>query len=354
MTILCRFLPFLGAPIRFVIQAHATSKSGGDARSSSPRVVAVLAYPHVQMLDVAGPADVFAMANAFHVEPAYRVVPVSSVGGLVRASNGIALDTEPLAALPPAGVDTLIIAGGERDGLVTAATDAPLAQWARDTCALARRFGSVCTGAFVLAQWGLLDTHRATTHWASAHLLARYYADVAVEPDALYVQDGKVWTSGGVTAGIDMCLSMVEQDLGRWVAARVAKQLILSVRRMGNQSQYSLTLEAQSGQYAELIDWLRAHLHEPIDVERMAEMAREAPRSFHRRFLKEIGMTPRAFLETLRLQAAKARLEAGDSVKRTARDTGFGSEAHLAKAFRRRFALTPSLYRAQFGHEVQA
>ena len=117
---------------------------------------------------------------------------------------------------------------------------------------------------------------------------------------------------------------------------------------------YSLTLEAQSGQYAELIDWLRAHLHESIDVERMAEVAEEAPRSFHRRFLKETGMTPRAFLETLRLQAAKVRLEAGDSVKRAARHTGFGSEAHLAKAFRRRFALTPSLYRAQFGHGVQA
>lgn len=201
----------------------------------------------------------------------------------------------------------------------------------------------------MLGHWGLLDAHRATTHWASAHLLAQYFTQVAVEPDALYVQDDKAWTSGGVTAGIDMCLSMVEQDLGRWVAARVAKQLILAVRRMGNQSQYSLALETQSGHYAELVDWLRPRLGEPIDVERMAAQAGEAPRTFHRRFVKETGVTPRAFLETLRLQAARTRLEAGESVKRAARDTGFGSEAHLAKAFRRRFDLTPSQYQAQFG-----
>ncbi len=328
----------------------SATKPGPAPGPSGPRVVALVAYPAVQMLDVAGPADVFAMANAFNVEPAYRVVPVSSQGGPVLASNGIALHTEAAASLAPTGVDTLIVAGGERDGLLATLADTPLAQWAREACTSARRFGSVCTGAFVLAHWGLLDAHRATTHWGSAHLLQQNFARVAVEPDALYVQDGKAWTSGGVTAGIDMCLSMVEQDLGRWVAARVARQLILAVRRMGNQSQYSLALEAQSGQYAELVDWLRARLSDPIDVERMAEAAGEAPRSFHRRFLKATGMTPRAFLETLRLQAARARLEAGESVKRAARDTGFGSEAHLAKAFRRRFDLTPSQYRAQFGH----
>lgn len=329
-------------------RTSSDTKPTSGQRPSGPRVrvVALLAYPAVQMLDVAGPADVFTMANAFNVEPAYRVVPVSSQGGLVRASNGIALDTEAAASLAPAAIDTLIVAGGEREGLLATGADAPLAQWARAACTSARRFGSVCTGAFVLAHWGLLDAHRATTHWASAHLLAQYFARVAVEPEALYVQDGKAWTSGGVTAGIDMCLSMVEQDLGRWVAARVAKQLILTVRRMGNQSQYSLALEAQSGQYAELVDWLRGRLHEHIGVERMAEAAGEAPRSFHRRFLRETGMTPRAFLELLRLQAARAQLEAGESVKRTARDTGFSSEAHLAKAFRRRFDLTPSQYQA--------
>ncbi|ANJ75870.1 helix-turn-helix domain-containing protein [Ralstonia insidiosa] len=330
--------------------ASTAPRSDTSHCPTGPRVVALVAYPAVQMLDVAGPADVFAMANAFNVEPAYRVMPVSSQGGLVRASNGIAIDTESIASLAPATIDTLIVAGGEREGLLATGADAPLAQWAREVCVSARRFGSVCTGAFVLAHWGLLDAHRATTHWASAQLLAQVFANVAVEPDALYVQDGKAWTSGGVTAGIDMCLSMVEQDLGRWVAARVAKQLILAVRRMGNQSQYSLALETQSGQYAALVDWLRSRLREPIDVEQMAAAAGEAPRTFHRRFTKETGMTPRAFLETLRLQAARAHLEAGDSVKRAARDAGFGSEAHLAKAFRRRFDLSPSQYQAQFGH----
>lgn len=313
------------------------------------RQVALVAFPEFQMLDIAGPADVFAMANAFHVEPAYRVTVVSAAGGPLAASNGIALHTEPVASLPARRVDTCLVAGGERDGLVASVADHALADWVRQASRHARRYGSVCTGAFALAHWGLLDAHRATTHWASAHLLQRYYGGVDVQAEALYVQDGKVWTSGGVTSGIDMCLSMVEQDLGRWVAARVAKQLILAVRRMGNQSQYSLALEAQSGQYAELVDWLRARLDQPIDVEAMAERAGEAPRSFHRRFLKATGMTPHAFLETLRLQAARARLEAGESVKAAARAAGFGSEAHLAKAFRRRFALTPSQYRAQFG-----
>jgi len=312
------------------------------------RQVALVAFPSFQMLDIAGPADVFAMANAYHVEPAYRVALVSATGGPVAASNGIVLQTEPVAAVPARGVDTCIIAGGERDGLVAAVSDAALAGWVRQVSEGARRYGSVCTGAFVLAQWGLLDARRATTHWAAAQLLQRYYANVEVEADALYVQDGKVWTSGGVTSGIDMCLSMVEQDLGRWVATRVAKQLILAVRRMGNQSQYSVALGAQAGQYAELVDWMRARLGEPIDVQAMADQAGESPRSFHRRFLKASGMTPHAFLEVLRLQAARSRLEAGESIKAVAHATGFGSEAHLAKAFRRRFDLTPSQYRAQF------
>ncbi len=313
------------------------------------RTIALVAFPGVQLLDIAGPADVFAMANVYSVEPFFRVRLVSSAGGTLATSSGMVLQTEGLDAVAPDSVDTLIIAGGERNGLGEAIRDERLAAWTRSACKLARRYGSVCTGAFALAHWGLLDGHRATTHWEGTSLLRRHFSGIEVEPDALYVQDGKVWTSGGVTSGIDMSLALVEQDLGRWIAMRVAKQLILAARRLGNQSQFSATLEAQAGQYAALVDWMRAHLGEPIGVERMAEKAGESPRSFHRHFVKVTGLTPHAFLEALRLQAAKTRLEAGEPLKSVAQASGFRSEAHLAKIFRRRYALTPSQYRALYG-----
>lgn len=312
--------------------------------AASPRLVAIVAFPKAQHLDIAGPADVFAMACALGVDSPYRVVVLSGGGGPVTLSNGLTLHTAAAADIDPLGIDTLIIAGGEREGLEHAAADASLAAWVGRARASVRRLASVCTGAFLLAHWGLLGGRRVTTHWESARVLGQYFTDMDVDPDALYLQDGKLWTSGGVTAGIDMCLAMVEQDAGRWLAARVARQLNLALRRPGNQAQYSLILEGQAGAYGELVDWLRQHLAEAISVERMAQVAGQAPRTFHRGFTRATGFTPRDFLEALRLEAVRTGLEADQALKTLARATGFRSEAQLSKAFQRRFGLAPSQY----------
>lgn len=311
------------------------------------RLIAILAFPAAQHLDIAGPADVFAMACALGVDSPYRVVVLSGAGGPVRLSNGLTLHTETTAGVDPTRIDTLIIAGGERDGLMHAGADASLRAWLDQACPSVRRLASVCTGAFLLAHWGMLAGRRVATHWSSAHLLERHFTDLDVDPDALYVQDGKLWTSGGVTAGIDMCLAMVEQDAGRWLASRVARQLNLALRRPGNQAQYSLILEGQAGAYGELVDWLRHHMAEAISVERMAQAAGQAPRTFHRGFTRATGFTPRAFLEALRLETARTGLDSGQPLKALARATGFRSEEQLSKAFQRRFGLTPSQYRGR-------
>ncbi len=313
--------------------------------SDTTRRIAIVVYPTVQHLDVAGPADVFSMANSLGVDRSYHVTVLSSTGGHVTMSNGVTLQTHAVGDVDPAAVDTLIVAGGEREGLMQAAADDTLRAWIDQAGMQARRLASVCTGAFLLAHWGMLAGRRVATHWASAHLLARYSEGLQVEPEALYVQDGRSWTSGGVTAGIDMCLAMVVQDTSRWLAARVARQLNLALRRPGNQTQYSVVLEGQSGAYGELVDWLRSHLAEAIDVERMASMAGQAPRTFHRGFTRDTGYTPRAFLEALRLETVRTGLEAGQSLKSLARAAGFRSETQLAKAFQRRFGLSPSQYR---------
>jgi transcriptional regulator GlxA family with amidase domain len=315
------------------------------AASAPTRTVVLVAFPGVQLLDVAGPADVFGLANTLAGAPHYRLRLVSSAGGGVRCTSGISLETEALRAVPAAAVDTLIVAGGEFHGLVAAIADAPLAAWVQRAAASSRRFGSVCSGAFALAEWGLLQGRRATTHWSATTTMRRRYAQTTVEPEAIYVQDGPLWTSGGVTTGIDMCLAMVEQDHGRALAALVAKQLILPSRRLGNQSQFSSTLHAQSGRYAELVDWMAGHLRRSLDVDELAARAAQTPRSFHRHFQAETGQTPAAFVEQLRLQAAREQLEAGATLKRAAQTAGFSSDEHLVRAFTRRVGMTPAQYR---------
>lgn len=310
------------------------------------RRVVIVAFAEAQLLDIAGPADVFATANELCPNPVFDIVVASSLGGLIATTSGIAIDTRPIRTVDVHGIDTALLAGGARGGVVEALQDRPLAQWMTAVAGSARRYGSVCSGAFALARWGLLDGRRATTHWSATHTLRRIHVGTSVEPSALYVQDGHVWTSGGVTAGIDMCLAMVEEDLGRGLAARVARQLILSMRRLGNQSQYSQVLDLQAGRYPELVGWIRAHLGESLGVERLAEFVGESPRSFRRHFEAETGETPAAFVETIRLQAAKEHLEAGASVKAAARAAGVSSGEHLARMFKRRFGMTPRQYQA--------
>ena len=308
------------------------------------RTVAFVTFPSVQLLDFAGPIDVFSLANRLSPEPPFNIVVLSAGGGPIRTSSGLEIASASIEDIRPSSLDTLILAGGPDEGLRALVHDPSLKSWTQQATKVARRYGSVCSGALALAEWGLLDGCRATTHWLAAGYMANRFPAIDVDPEALYVRDGRVWTSGGVTAGIDMCLAMIEEDLGRLMAASIAKHLILSTRRLGNQSQFSLILDSQLGRYAELVDWMRTHLHEPLDVQRLSEAANESVRSFHRNFRDETGLTPARFIEELRLQVARNKLEAGASVKAAARAAGFTSDEHLARVFRRRFDMTPSQY----------
>jgi len=308
------------------------------------RTIAFVTFPSVQLLDFAGPIDVFSLANRLSPEPPFNVLVLSANGGRIRTSSGLEIASTPIHATRPSSIDTLILAGGPDEGLRALIHDSSLKRWTQQAAKSVRRYGSVCSGALALAEWGLLDGFRATTHWLAAAYMANRFPAVSVDREALYVRDGHVWTSGGVTAGIDMCLAMVEEDLGRLITASIAKHLILSTRRLGNQSQFSVVLDSQAGRYAELVDWMRTHLHEPLDVQRLSELANESVRSFHRNFRDETGLTPARFIEELRLQVARNKLEAGASVKAAARAAGFTSDEHLARVFRRRFDMTPSQY----------
>ena len=308
------------------------------------RIIFVL-FDGAQLLDVAGPADVFSMANEFAGTRAYAVEFASRRGGKVTATNGLRCETVPLRRVAMSRIDTLIIVGGGRDGVVEAIGDDRLRQWVSKAALRVRRLASVCSGSFALAHWGLLQTRRATTHWSAAEALQKRYPRVRVEADSLYVEDGNVWTSGGVTSGIDMSLAMVEADHGRWLATRVARQLVLTARRVGNQAQYSVELTAQAGRYAQLVDWIRANLGRRLDLPMLAGRTGESERTFCRRFKAQTSVTPARFVETLRLQAARHRLEGGASVKAAARAAGFASPEHLSRVFKRRLAMSPLEYR---------
>jgi transcriptional regulator GlxA family with amidase domain len=322
---------------------------------SSPnlvRVIEVLAYPSVQLLDVTGPLQVFASANDLVTEaggmPPYALRVVAQ-GGKVTASAGLGLAVDPL---PPAGagLDTLMIAGGQ--GVEAAAADALLVGWVRERAGHARRIASVCTGAFLLAACGLLDGRRAATHWSVCAELARRFPAVRVEADPIFVCDGPVWTSAGVTAGIDLALALVEQDLGRTVALAVARYLVVFLKRPGGQAQFStaLSLQAAEDKFGALHAWISTHLADHLSLAVLAAQAGMSERSFSRHHAEATGLTPGRAVERLRVEAARQLLsESRLPVKRISLRCGFGSEETMRRSFLRLLAATPQDYRARFG-----
>jgi transcriptional regulator GlxA family with amidase domain len=312
------------------------------------RNVALLVFDGIQVLDVTGPAAVFAAANDAAGSPFYRIHILSAQGGPITSNSGIVLHTEALSSLAADAADTVLIAGGDKEGLHAMAQDEAVRAWMVQASARARRYGSICTGTFVLAAFGLAHGKRVATHWEATSVLGSRYPDLDVDANALYVEDGRAWTSAGVTTGIDMCLALVTRDLGDEVANAIARRLVLYARRPGYQSQFSPVLAAQANansSFSALLDWILAHIAERLDVPRLAERAGMSPRNFHRRFTEAMGETPARFVETLRLDHARHLLEAKTSLKEIAAKTGFANQGQFSKAFARRFGVSPGLFR---------
>ncbi|SDF41092.1 GlxA family transcriptional regulator [Thalassobaculum litoreum] len=323
-----------------------------------PPCVALLAVPGCQLLDVAGPFELFASAvRAGSPAPAYRVVLVAPEARRVTTEAGLGLEAhETLASLDPASVDTLIVAGGPGSRLTPVTGD--LRDWVVATAAACRRVATVCTGAFLLARTGLLDGRTVTTHWQHAETLADRHPALRVEPDRIYVEDGKFWSSAGVTAGMDLALAMIARDLGREEALRIARSKVMAMQRSGGQRQYSSELALQSAaddRLASLQAWMFDHLDDRLSVEDLAARAGMSPRTFARRFREAVGETPAAFVERARLDAARRRLERpGTAVEQVALQTGFVNAERMRRSFQRAFGVSPAEYRRQFGSPASA
>jgi len=310
----------------------------------------IVAFPDVQSLDVTGPLEVFSIANRLRGgAPPYAVTVVAPGAGGVTTSSGLALLAAKLPS-PAAPVDTLVVAGGL--GTRAAMGDAALIAWIARAARRARRVASVCTGAFLLARAGLLDGRRATTHWAMCAALRRRFPAVHVEADPIFVRDGNVITSAGITAGIDLALELVEDDLGRAVALDVARWLVMFLRRPGGQSQFSVQLSAQLAErpgLRELQAWIADHLTAELSVGALARRAHMSPRNFARAFRREVGLTPAAYVEAQRVEGARRLLEAtGRGLDEVAAGAGFGRVETMHRAFQRALRVSPGQYRRHF------
>lgn len=310
------------------------------------RRVAIVVFDGLEILDAAGPAEVFAQASRL-CPPGYEVELVGASG---RTTSGIELGPVRPLAERHGPLDTLVVAGGR--GVFDAEHDAALVEWVRAAAARSRRVTSVCTGAFLLARAGLLDGRRVTTHWLSCDRLARRYPAVSVEPDPIYVRDGDLWTSAGVTAGMDLALALVEEDHGAEVAMQVARGLVLFARRPGGQAQFSAQLTAQAAEGEPLRDlqaFIAEHPDADLSVGALAARAHVSARTLARAFARELGMTPGAYVESVRVEQARWRLERGGGpLGPVARACGFGSAETMRRAFHRRLGVSPADYRTRF------
>jgi len=317
------------------------------------RRVVIVAFPRVQILDVTGPAEVFRTAAQLAGREEYEVELVApEPGPLPTSSVALFPDLTPDACKGP--IDTLLVAGGR--GVHEAAEDERLVAWVAGAATRARRAASVCTGAFLLARAGVLDSRRATTHWAYCEDLASQYPDVAVESAPIFVRDGKVTTSAGVTAGMDLALALVEEDLGREIALETARWLVLFLKRPGGQAQFSAQLAAQMAErepLRELQQWIPDHLDQDLSVPALARRACMSERNFARAFRSETGVTPAAYVEAARVERARIALETGAiPVEAIALTAGFGTVETMRRAFRRRVGVSPVEYRSRFRLEA--
>jgi transcriptional regulator GlxA family with amidase domain len=307
------------------------------------RSIGFLIFPRFQILDAAGPMAAFEIAGRM-VRGAYSLVVLAAQPGFVPSSAGAGMMAE--AFDPDRPFDTLLLAGGL--GTDHASHDGGLLERVRRASAVARRTASVCSGAFVLGAAGLLDGRRATTHWSRTAEFARRFPAVRLEPDRIFTRDGPIWTSAGITAGVDLALAMIADDLGEAVAKRTAQQLVVYHRRPGGQSQFSalLDLESPSGRFGPLLAWARERLSEPLGVERLADRAGMSPRHFARAFAAETGVTPAKAVERLRVETARERIEgSAEPIERVALAVGFGDQERMRRACLRAFGQPPQALR---------
>jgi transcriptional regulator GlxA family with amidase domain len=315
-----------------------------------PRRIAMLIYPGVAPLDVAGPLQVFGVCNFLKGETLYDVVTVAPTPDPVRTPVGITflpdLAMDDLA-MP---VDTLLVSGG---GGPSAGATEQIGVWLRKAAPQARRFGSICTGAFALGAAGLIDGRRVTTHWAFAGKLAEIAPAATVDADAIYIRDGSLYTSAGITSGIDLALALVEEDHGRDLALMAARFLVLYLKRSGGQAQFSTQLRAQFSDVPGIHKaqaWCLDNLHGDLSVPELARRAGMSARNFARLFARETGTTPKAFVAGLRMEAACRLLDGGShSLQAVAARCGYGTPTKMRRAFLSAVGVTPALYRARFG-----
>jgi transcriptional regulator GlxA family with amidase domain len=326
-------------------QAESFLHDDFRAISDMPRRVVAIAYEGFLLLDLAGPLGALEVAS-YHAPDGYAVELTSVHGGIVHSSAGIGIATVSFTAGVP--VDLLIVPGGL--GSMEAATDESVLTLIRDVASHARRTASVCSGAFLLAAAGMLDGKKATTHWGGVTKLQRDYPRVAVDGDSIFIEDGNVWTSAGITAGIDLALALIERDHGFAVAQQVAQGLVVYHRRPGGQRQFSAALQLQGpdGRFGALLDWARERLQERLDVERLADQCSLSPRHFSRAFAAATGLSPGRAIEKLRVDHARPDvLRAEESLETVARRYGFGSAARMRRSFVRILGYAPQFLRRE-------
>jgi len=309
-----------------------------------PQTIHFATFAGAELLDVAGPAAVFTAANQVAGACLYRVDVVALSAGPVSHDGGLALAARPLDALNAGREDTLLVVGGYENALRSALKNAELLRALRQAASNCGRIGSVCSGTFLLAAASVITNQRVATHWRGCAELAERFPALTVDPDALYVRDGRFWTSAGVATGIDLALAMIQADHGRALKTRVARELVVYAHRPGHQSQFSDVLDAQSradDRYSNLIDWLLQRLDQPVKIADMAEYCGQSERTFHRRFSETTGIPPSRYVEILRMNYGRDLLEAGTPVKQAAGRCGFRSEAAFRTAFRQHFGVSP-------------
>jgi len=305
-------------------------------------------FPGFELLDLSGPVSVFSSATELHPQTPYETHVISTSGGLIASSSMLTLDSVSITDISISTSDSVLIVGANAAPILQVCQDATLIKWLQTIENTAERIGSICSGAFILAEAGLLTNKLCTSHWSATQTLKKMYPAIKIKQEALYVNDGKFWTSAGVTTGIDMALEILRKDVGNGLSNKVAKMLVVYAHRPGNQTQFSSLLQLQGRsdhQFSELLSWIDSNIDQALKVEDMAEYMCMSERTFYRRFVAVFDTTPSKYIEGIKLDRAKCLLEENHAISNVARAIGFRSESAFRSCFEKRFNISPSMHR---------